>query len=559
VSTADNDAERAPVDVKTRPEGGRAHPSGHVADDFWPGLRLASIRPWEVATLGALVGAFVATGLAVIATGSPLGHDEAVYSLRGRFLATGDQELGYWLPYRAPGLPFVLAQVGNVVGHGSAVNRAVVLGFAAVALVATWLIARRTFGRMEAIVAVALLVITGKVLTFATVVAVDPPGAAMALLAVAVFVYATTRRTIPWYLFVALPLITMAATYLRFGAANVVLAGLGTAVVLLTPTMWRRERWKAVARVAALAMITGLGAALVLLVPQMTGSPQAPLAAQQEFGRDKGLDAWNGLLHAGNVILPSNDQADFMRPLVFALFLAGLIAALLFVRIGRVSGRSVAFGLGAGIGTLTLIIVGVGLVEPQYLILVAPFIAMVAAAGLVALGASICGALFEVPPRVAGAIPLTIGAVFFAVGGLTAIDVVRADHDALDANFGLLRIAAQDAGDALGPDCLLITSYSPQVGWYSGCGVATFGTFTEDARYPALLARRVRAGDNPAVAERVGAVYVEGGKRQPALEVMTRPRRLFVGEPLEWGTPGAGPLRYVRIDELDACLLGEAC
>ena len=526
---------------------------------FWHGLGLRTVVWWELVVLGGLLAGFVLIGLAAIAIASPLGHDEAVYSLRGLYYDGGEPDVGYWAAYRAPGLPFVFAIVGQVLGQGVGVNRAVVLGFALVVLVATWLITRRLFGRLEALVAVALLIMTGKFIFVATIVAVDPPGTAIALVAIAVFLYATVRATIPWHLFFTLPVITMAATYLRFGAANVVLAGLGTAVLLLLPTLWRRDRWRAVVRLAALSVVTGLGAALVLLVPQLTGSPIAPLIAQQRFGRNKGLTAWTGLVDAGNVILPSDDGLDIMRPLVFTMFVVGVVAAIAFARLGRLSVRSVVFGLGAGGATLGFIVVGVGLVVPQYLILVIPFFAMVGAAGLVHLGQLVCAGLPEVSPRTAALLPVALGLVVFILGVMSALDVVRQDHATLKQSFALLRTASIESGEALGEECILITSYSPQVGWYSGCETNTFGEFDAQSPYVALLGRRGRGVANEGETERFGVLYVENGKRQPAPEVMLQNHRVFVGDPVEFGDKGSGSLNYVRLDELNTCLLDRSC
>jgi hypothetical protein len=70
-----------------------------------PSRHPGPIQWWEVAGLAAALVSFLILALILIHHGSPLGHDEALYSARARELLHGDPASSWWRPYRAPGLP----------------------------------------------------------------------------------------------------------------------------------------------------------------------------------------------------------------------------------------------------------------------------------------------------------------------------------------------------------------------------------------------------------------------------------------------------------------------
>ena len=101
----------------------------------------------------------------------------------------------------------------------------------------------------------------------------DVPGAAVGLLAVALFVWATGGERPSWWMTALVPVVA-AATFLRYGAPLPIAAG------LLVVAVWRRRlllRHPLPAIVTALAATAAVVA--VLVVPRLTGAASAPLGA----------------------------------------------------------------------------------------------------------------------------------------------------------------------------------------------------------------------------------------------------------------------------------------
>ena len=84
----------------------------------------------------------VVSTVAALSMHSPLGHDESVYALRGRyFVDSASVNTGYWNAYRAPGFPYLLSWIFRV--HESvALARLTVAACSGIALCCIWAIGR---------------------------------------------------------------------------------------------------------------------------------------------------------------------------------------------------------------------------------------------------------------------------------------------------------------------------------------------------------------------------------------------------------------------------------
>src|SRR5690606_35440142 len=67
-----------------------------------------------------------------------------------------------------------------------------------------------------------------------------------------------------------------------------------------------------------------------------------------------------------------------------------------------------------------------------------------------------------------------LGAIVVAWVGIGAAQGARTEATTGTRSFEALRATSAQIRDAYFPDCLVITSYAPQVGYYSGCRVEVF-------------------------------------------------------------------------------------
>ena len=131
---------------------------------------------------------------------------------------------------------------------------------------------------------------------------------------------------------------------------------------------------------------------------------------------------------------------------------------------------------------------------------------------------------------------LLIGAMLAVLVPVNAVAHAGTEVDKLDDRFGDLRVVARAVDDVTGyEDCGVITSYIPQVAWYTECVTRRFETvpvltspfFTEpQADYLLLLS---------------------GGKRQPDGDSLTAYLAETDGVFAESGDPNAGNLEYAVV------------
>lgn len=428
---------------------------------------------WEWLALGGIALLYLLVVVLSIRRGPPLGWDESVYSLRTRDFAEGVTPRHYWDAYRAPGLPWLLHLLWGIGSHPT-VFRLAVAAFGLGLVVVTWLLARHLFGLRAGLIAAVGVALAPPLLLAATQVWPDVPGAAVGLLAVALFVFATGGERPSWWM-VALAPLAGAATFLRYGAP------LPIAIGLVVVAVWRRRlllRHPAPALVSAAAASAAV--AVVLLLPRLTGAASSPLGAITGFNRSwfEGFGDFASLAH------------EVVGPAAVVLALIGVV-----VGIGKAGPDGAERGaLLAAVAVSVVTVVAIAFVlhgEVRYLTPAFPWLFVAGAPGLERLGRSL--------PRAAGTAAAAVVVVALAA---TAVGVARERNRDLGTEHTTVRQAAEEiTALADGRPCLVVASRVPQVMWYSACEATTFDL--DEVRLPR------RAGTV------IFMLWVGGDRRQP--------------------------------------------
>lgn len=469
----------------------------------------------ELWLLGAICVLLLALGLVLIGQGAPLGHDESVYALRARYWAGQAQDVA-WNDYRAEGLPFLSAPL-IMVGGSEPELRAVVLVSAVVMVVLTWALARLLFDERTGIIAGALVAATPATLVYGWQIALDVPSATLGLAATLVFAGAARGERVRWWAAWAIPL-AIAAVYVRYGAPLVVAAGMtGVAVA----------RWRVVLRDWLRVLVVAVGAlggmAAVLLVPSLTNSSRAPGLAFRSRQINKEIGAFESYADFAGVL------DDVFGPVVGVLLIVGVVVGIL--RIRRLPAPSMA-----GMGAATLLFV-VGLnfslaqMFAQYLVPLVPFISIVAAAGLGLLWTTRSG--------------VTAISALLLVGIVPTWLTAKAEVDKFHEWYGVIRHVSRELDEMTQGPCLVVTSYSPQVGWYSQC--PAYG-FTTPMREGGLTRSAVLSHAQRFVPSGTDAYVMlfNNGKRQPSEEGLAD-LHSYARSTLEFGDPEEGQRQWGQI------------
>jgi hypothetical protein len=472
----------------------------------------------ELLILGAILAGFGVLAILVIREGSPLGWDEAVYSLRARDFAEAREAGDYWASYRAPGLPFLL-QVAWWFEPTEPYLRLVVTGFGFLAVVATWALGRILFRPSVGLVAAGGLALTPTILASSTQVWPDVPGAALGLSAVAVFAWAAAGERVRWWAVAAAPIATL-ATLVRFGAPNAVAIGLTGIALMRWDVVWRSRPV-----VAATAGLTALGVGIVLLVPGVTGATSSPysLVSDQAFKY-----AWNrGFTDFGK-------QLGFLAGgMIGAVMVLGVAAALFVAARGGVPSRPI--WTAAGIGAVNALWVAISINgEVRYLSPAFPWIWITAAAGVVWLAGLLPREL-----AVTAAV-LVVGISAIAAAGYWERSVAATVFSDSNRTGRAIKAASLRIQDDAGAEaCGVVVSYEPVVEWYSECETSRFDLDTVDVDDP----------DFPSGGP-VFMLLAEDWRRQPEGDVLAGYLEI-AGEPLfSFGEPGSGRGGYVEVFEI---------
>lgn len=540
-------------------------------------------QPWwrrtGLAGVSVPAGVYLVIAMSALIMRAPLGHDESVYALRARDFTKGwGTDAGvYWADYRAPGLSMLIAAMDTVVDARVVMMRALTVMLGLVVIVATYLAVSRLAGQRAAVGAAGILALTAGFAGTSTRLLADTPGAAFAMVAFSVFVSDLHRNSLHRSL-VAVPLLTIASTVSRFGAPIMLAAGLGAAGLVALPRLLRERRWSLLGQAAGLAALVGIGVGLIVFTSLITVGPGSPASANQSLFESKGLTPSTGFSDLWNVTDPWTDYPNTLwsKP-VFFLWCAGLFLALIGVALRAVPWQPVAIGVLAGAVSTVGIAASVGLVVENYLLLTMPFWAMAVGAGFGWLAGLVARA-----PRPASVAVGAVAAIALAVISLGTARDVRDYHHQLNAAFGPLRSVSGEVDRQLGDDCVVITSYTPQVGFYSGCRIVPWRVPIDNP--PADQTPSVAAGEavqavpeEVSLLERLGAslehgqnvlavppvpgqttvVAVGSGKRQPSDELLEdgaglAERFSVAGEP-------ADRRQYVWSALIDECVFDGSC
>ena len=414
-----------------------------------------------------------------VSVNAPLGHDESVYALGAGAALEGTADTGFDL-HRPVGMRW-LAMLGVLLGGTEIAFRSVAIFCSLTAFFVFFALGRRVVGPWPALWASGALLTSSNFLRRASELLSDLPSLLLLLSLLYVVIRECEREEGPtrWLLLCA-P-IAAAMFYLRYGT---VLAMTGMAVA--ATVLWFQEL-----RRAKLIVFGTCVSFLTTLVPHFVFS-------LQETGSLLGIIRIGGKA-AGRKYL-GEGLAFYWRRLphsAFGTILSGLAiiglvyGAWLIWKGIRVQRASVFLWIVAVFHTLTTGLLVHG--EPRYIFF---GVAVLALLGAKAVSEGLVSKLHT---------PLIIGAlVVMAVAYNRASEsaVLRAEKSR--AHLGMVKAAATwIRGDAKGKSCQVMTSYVPQLTWYSKCS-----TYTFNRKNPGSQAARLQA-------QRRYIVLFDRGKRQP--------------------------------------------
>lgn len=448
----------------------------------------------------------------LVAKRVPIGHDEAVYLLRGRFLAggtaTGGGE-GYWSPYRAPGLPALLSVSNRVVGESISLSRLVVVLFGVATIVATGYWVGRLAGRVAGSIAPWMVIMTAAFTSYGSLVLLDIPGTFLVLIAAIIVERSTVGGVVSWWPLSLLPVVAMAAVYTRFGAPTN-LAAVIAAVVLCRADLLLAAGRRATAfiRLGVIGALTAVAVGAVLVVPALTQSRTSPLRLQRIRQERKEVSAFASYRDTLDLLWPNGSRTGEAFTWVGLVVIAiGIVLAI----VAAVRGMYRRAVIAGAIGTVVWIVgLNYALAEMfgNYLGLGVPFIALLASPGWAF--AYHHASLFSGGQRAAVAAASIIAILGSAQALTRATEQVEAQ-----VKLEPLRSAGA-AVNEVAPDqeCALFTSYV-QITWYADCVMTNFGVM-QYGTYGAVDPQRRGVFDLDEIErDHLYVVLVDGGKRQP--------------------------------------------
>jgi hypothetical protein len=481
-------------------------------------------RGITLADAGILSAAVVYIGIQLIAVSRrvPLGHDEAAYMLRARYYAgnaaTG-ADIGFWAPYRAPGLSAVISVPMRILGESITMSRLIVVLFGAAGIILLGILARSFSNARVGSVAAWLVVLSPAYTSYGGLLLLDVPGVALSLAAAVALERATRTGVVKWWPGLMVPVWCMAAVYVRFGTTTTLAAALLGVVAARADLLWEQAvRVQNAIRLGVLALLSAAAAGSILLIPFMTGSLVSPFRAQRDRQVAKGISPWASYGDMIDLMWPDGSRAG---ETFSAVVLVALIIGWILTAIAVLHGRYRRLALAASVSVVVWIIgLNYALAElfGNYIGLGVPFLAMLAAPGWV----YIYDIATTTSPR------RSVSAVL--VGAFVAISMVFSVNSSLDQTNALKRNQwLRDTGNALNaqsPDqeCAVITSYI-QIAWYADCLHRAWGHVANGKSYRERpftaedpLLRSVSDKGLPLddiQQDQVYFVIIERGKRQP--------------------------------------------
>ena len=450
----------------------------------------------ELLALLLLLAAFVVVWAWASRIPTLLQHDESVYAVLARHWQSGTPNTGV-AAHRAPLLP-VLGIPVLAIGGGEIGLRAWGLVAGLGAAVAVWWLGRMIAGAVAGLVAASVFVFAPTVLRASTQFLTDLPAAAVLLGLAGVLWWQFAVRDAPDHRLHLAALLAWAAYHFRYGSALVVVLLLLTTAAFFWPTV------RAHARLVAQM----IGLLVVLLVPHLVNSTL-----------DMGTP-WERLLYtswiAGRDYL-GQGLVEYARwfpwrlagPAAAALMATGLLGGGL-VLVGRrgsrpASDKTTARALLFLIVPALAHIVAIGIAshgEPRFVFFAVALLCIAGATVTVLVLRWLVGvhqALVWTALVLFGLVVVTHAAVLARYESRQRSTEMR--------NHELLQVTAEHIVAASGPECSILTSYTPQFTWYTGCPSYHFGD------PPGVGRERHLTGDG-------WMVLFQDGKRQPEGEIL---------------------------------------
>ncbi len=284
------------------------------------------------------------------------------------------------------------------------------------------------------------------------------------------------------------------------------------------------ERWKNALQLIGVAALTAAAMAFVLIVPWATGSVVSPLKAQQVRQAGKSIGALASYGDIADLAWPNGSRTDEVLTwpglVIFGIGLSLALCSAIAVR-----ERTAVFGLVSSAVWMVLTNLSLAQMFGQYLGMVFPYVSLAAGSGLV-------WGIRVLRDRMGGEAHIVVAATVVALGVLATVnaydEVVRKHERQISSHQDIREIGFAIDRHYDG-ECGVITSYSPQVGWYSGCQVVTFGRAVGDLEKN--LPGRVIMLDSVSGPDRaVAVVIVDRGKRQPKGEELELLETLLIDE-----------------------------
>jgi 4-amino-4-deoxy-L-arabinose transferase-like glycosyltransferase len=369
--------------------------------------------------------AWFAVGILALASGPPLGHDEAAYAVAAR----GDAPA--WT-YRSTGM-IAIARVGLALGGSELALRAVALVLGAGVLVGAYALGRAAFDRRTGAWAAVVLATAHPMAIRSAELIGDLPATACLLGGVALLIGELERPRPRWRLVAAAPLFA-AAFYIRYGSAPVI-----AMIAVLAIVLYARK-------LACLPVLATLVVAALLVVPHVvhsieaTGSPLGILTVSASMPR-------RAYVGEGLVTYVTSNPFRFYGAIVAPVMIAGLAT------LARSRRRAAWFVVLLALGQL----VSLGIeshAQPRYVFF--------ATALLVVAGVDVMRRFPR--PR------LAVLACALAWLGL-ALAIVPFQHFLAELRQPLYATATAVRDDAAGRPCAIAANVAPQLIWATRCDV----------------------------------------------------------------------------------------
>ncbi len=460
---------------------------------------------WKLFRWGGLVVVFLVLALLpLILDGGMLGHDESAYALKARHWLEGTPDTG-WQLHRGPALS-VYAYPILAMGGAEPALRVIGLVGAAGLVMAVWLLAERLANGKAAALAAIGIVAGPAMLRRSTEFLTDVPAAALLVLCMlVVWRDLGERESASYRLMWVLPP-AWVAFYLRYQSALSLVLIAVTVLVLWWPKVRRRPA----------PLIATLLVGLVGLVPhavqamQLTGSP------------------WGLVTHTGGVAIRAYVGEGFLDYLVQTRWALGAFVApiaIIATLVGLIAGwraRAVRTKYLFLVIPSALQVIGLAIIshgEPRFIFF--PFALMVVGGAMTIEHWVVTGGSRVASATAWGLVVLLVGSLAFSVAQARSEVALRS------AIFEPIEAAARFIeGEADGKTCSVLTTYHPQMTFYSGCSTELF----DPGQDPAAMVDRLSGTERFMILVEPGKRQIDGEARSALIALADGPPTEFAGE-----------------------------